>query len=136
MEESKLNAECKDFKCKAGATNCCCRRVLYSQPDFVNAESLLETHCKSQGYSVIFLPKFHCELNFIEQCWGYAKRIYRHFPPSSKEANLEANLLASLEAVPIESMRRYCPFFLFFILAYSFILQLCNPITKVYGCLP
>ena len=114
VEESKLNAECKDFKCKAGATNCCCRRVLYSQPDFVNAESLLETHCKSQGYSVIFLPKFHCELNFIEQCWGYAKRIYRHFPPSSKEANLEANLLASLEAVPIESMRRYCPFFYFY----------------------
>jgi transposase len=39
----------------------------------VLVESLLETYCKSCGVNVIFLPKFHCELNFIEQCWGYAK---------------------------------------------------------------
>jgi hypothetical protein len=50
------------------------RRMLYNKPDFVGVESLLETHCKSRGYGVIFLPKFHCELNFIEQCWGYASR--------------------------------------------------------------
>ncbi|KAM6489428.1 hypothetical protein JOM56_015145, partial [Amanita muscaria] len=40
-------------------------------------------------------------------CWGYAKRKYREFPPSSKEADLEKNLLASLEMVSIQSMRRY-----------------------------
>ena len=44
-------------------------------------------------------------LNFIEQCWGYAKRIYRLNPPSSREDHLEKNALASLEVVPLKSMR-------------------------------
>ncbi|KAG0696145.1 hypothetical protein DFH29DRAFT_984723 [Suillus ampliporus] len=43
---------------------------------FHNVKSQLETTCKARGFQVIFLPKFHCELNFIEQCWGYAKRLY------------------------------------------------------------
>ena len=109
ISESRLKAQCNSkFDCPdKGQTNCCCRRVLYNQPDFVEVESLLETYCKSRGVTVIFLPKFHCELNFIEQCWGYAKRIYRHYPPSSKEADLEQNLLAALESVPVESMRKW-----------------------------
>jgi hypothetical protein len=105
-KESNLRFECPGFKCKPGVTNCCCRRALYSQPDFVAVESLLETHCRSRGFQVMLLPKFHCELNFIEQCWGYAKRKYREFPPSSKEADLERNLLAALDMVSLESMRK------------------------------
>ena len=104
---SKIQAECVGFKCKKGATNCCCCHILYNQPDFVKVESLLETHCKARGFQVIFLLKFHCELNFIEQCWGYAKRIYHMYPISSKEADLEANLLCTLDSVPIASMRWY-----------------------------
>jgi len=106
VKESRLRAECKGFKCEPGATSCCCRRVLYNQPDFMNTESLLEARCRECGFTVIFLPKFHCELNFIEQCWGYAKRLYRRFPPSSKEADLEHNMLDALENVPLESMRK------------------------------
>jgi transposase len=90
----------------AGATACCCHQALYTQPDFANVESLLEAHCQIQGFKVLFLLKFHCELNFIEQCWGYAKRKYREFPASTAEADLEKNLLASLEMVPLDSMRR------------------------------
>jgi hypothetical protein len=70
---SDLQAQCKDFKCEKGATTCCCRRILYNQPDFVNVKSNLEIICEARGFQVIFLPKFHCEINFIEQCWGYAK---------------------------------------------------------------
>lgn len=112
LTESNLNAQCKDFKCKKGATDCCCQRVLYSQPDFIRVESKLETLCKKQGFEVLFLPKFHCELNFIEQCWGYAKRTYREYPASSKEADLERNLVSALESVPLDSMRK-CVYIVF-----------------------
>ncbi|KAJ7114988.1 hypothetical protein C8R44DRAFT_562140, partial [Mycena epipterygia] len=40
-------------------------------------------------------------------CWGYAKRIYRMFPTSSKEEDLERNVIAALDSVPIESMRKF-----------------------------
>jgi hypothetical protein len=47
--------------------------MLYSQPDFALAESKLETLCKQQGFNILFLLKLHCEINFIEQCWGKVK---------------------------------------------------------------
>jgi hypothetical protein len=77
------------------------------EPDFLAQKSMLEEHCEKRGYEVIFFPKYHPELNFIEQCWGYAKRIYRMFPASSKEEDLEKNLLAALGSVPLASMRRF-----------------------------
>jgi hypothetical protein len=106
-EAAKLKAECKNFRCPKDATDCCQQRTLYNQPDFVDQESALEIACKAQGFEAIFLPKFHCELNFIEQCWGHAKRVYRQYPPSSKEEDLEKNMLSALESVPMETMRRY-----------------------------
>lgn len=104
---SKVPASCKNFKCKPGETRCCCRRILYNQPDFADAESLLETNCRSRGIHVVFLPKFHCELNFIEQCWGRAKAIYRTYPPSSREEDLEENTLRALASIPLPMMRRF-----------------------------
>lgn len=102
---SKL-AECKGFKCAPPALNCCCRRMLFNEPDFVNVPSALEELCAARGVQVLFLPKFHCELNFIEQVWGYAKRVYRLNPASSREDALERNARTALESVPLESMRR------------------------------
>jgi hypothetical protein len=109
VKEAELRAECKEFRCEKGATDCCCRRVLYNQPDFVKVESLLETTCKARGVGVIFWPKFHCEISMIESCWGYTKRSYREYPPSSQEAELERNLVSALESVPLASMCRYVP---------------------------
>jgi hypothetical protein len=71
----KIQAECPKFQCERGAVHCCCRRM-YDEPDFVGVESLLEIACKARGFHANFFPKFHCELNFIEQCWGYSKHIY------------------------------------------------------------
>jgi transposase len=79
--------------------------MLYDELDFVGVESLLEIACKACGFHANFFPKFHCELNFIEQCWGYSKCIYRQFPVSSKEADLECNVLKALAAILIESIR-------------------------------
>ena len=102
-----LNAQCKDFKCKEGATDCCCCQILYNQPDFVNVKSTLEITCEAEGVEVLFLPKFHCELNSIEQCWGYAKQVYRMYEPSSQEADLERNVISSLASIPLTSVRRF-----------------------------
>lgn len=109
-----VRSECKDFKCvNKKAERCCLRRMLFNQPDFPNVEPLLQTECRLRGYQVVFLPKFHPELNFIEQCWGYAKRRYRLNPPSSREADLEKNMVAALDSVPLITMHRCCVAFKF-----------------------
>jgi hypothetical protein len=65
----------------------------------------------------VFLSKFHCEMNFIEQ---YSKRVYRQYPPSSKEADLEKNVLAALESVPLVTMRRCETLLMMLLISYSF----------------
>jgi hypothetical protein len=125
----KLRAQCEKFKYKGNAMDCCCHWILYNQLDFVNVPLKLEKMCKPHGYQVLFLPKFHCELNFIEQCWGFSKRLYCQYPASSKEADLERNVLTALDSVPLMVMRR-------FIFSYfnnclfpviKFLMQLCYP---------
>ncbi|KAF7327022.1 hypothetical protein MKEN_00277100 [Mycena kentingensis (nom. inval.)] len=108
-EEAKLPAECKNFKCAdtSETAACCCRRVLFNQPDFVNVKSLLEEECEAGGVEVLFTPRFHCELNPIEMVWGYAKRLYRLNPESGRQDVLENNTLAALEGVPLLCMRRF-----------------------------
>jgi hypothetical protein len=104
----KKNAECKSFKCAdPHSTSCCMRRMLFNQPDFAAVKSCLEDTCAEHKCTVLFLPKFHCELNPIEMVWGYAKRIYRLMPESSREDALERNTLNALEQVPLDSMRRF-----------------------------
>ena len=58
---------------EGGTTTCCCCQMIFNEPDFANSESILEIEARNQGFETIFLLKFHCELNFIEQCWGHAK---------------------------------------------------------------
>ena len=53
-----------------------------------------------------FLPKFYCKLNFIEQCWGYAKWLCQLNPESLREDHLERNALAALDVIPLTSMRQ------------------------------
>lgn len=105
---SELLLECNRFKCidRSIKAQCCCRRILYNQPDFRNVPSQLEKECAQRGFLALFLPKFHPELSFIEQCWGYAKRVYREYLPSSSEAALEDNVKKALDSVPFITMRR------------------------------
>lgn len=107
-DPKRLKTQCGGSftQCPPDRIDCCCRRILYNQPDFVNPKSLLEEICEERGFRVVFLPKYHCELNPIEACWGYAKRTYRQYPSSTLDADLERNLLASLETVPLFLVRR------------------------------
>ena len=64
-------------KCKSDATACCAKRILELQPDFKEQKSLVQEVIEECGHICIFLPKFHCELNFIEFFWGAVKKYLR-----------------------------------------------------------
>ncbi|KIJ44951.1 hypothetical protein M422DRAFT_251574 [Sphaerobolus stellatus SS14] len=102
-----LNAQCESFKCEEGCTDCCCRRLLFMQPDFVNQKSALEELVTRRGHICDFYPKFHCELNFIEQYWGAAKLRYWSSPHTKNIMEMEANVLTSLADIPLQQIRRY-----------------------------
>ena len=101
-----LNAQCEGFKCLAGKNNCCCRRLLFTQPDFENQKSHLEEFITSRGHIRDFYPKYHCKLNFIEQYWGAAKLIYRSTPKTKDMKEMEENVKISLDNVPIVQIQR------------------------------
>ena len=105
---SNLRAQCRKIfsDCSPGKNDCCCHHLLFNQSDFAEVESILETEAKAFELRVLFLPTFHCELNPIEQCWGYAKQLYRLSPPSSTEADLEKNMIRCLDVIPLLTMRR------------------------------
>ncbi len=73
--ETGLLAECLGFKCTG--VNCCCHRLLFNQPDFASQKPMLQELIESWSHICDFYPKYHCELNFIEQYWGAAKLQFR-----------------------------------------------------------
>ena len=101
-----LNAQCEGFKCEPGQTDCCCRRLLFTQPDFTSQKSQLEEFVTSRGHICDFYPKYHCELNFIEQYWGASKYRYRSTTRTTNIAEMEKNVLASLDDIPLLQIRR------------------------------
>jgi len=101
-----LLAQCVGFKCEAGHTDCCCRRLLFTQPDFASQKSELEEYIISRGHICDFYPKFHCELNFIEQYWGAAKLRYRSSMCTTNIDEMQANMLACLDDVPLVQIQR------------------------------
>ncbi|KAF9514416.1 hypothetical protein BS47DRAFT_1453486 [Hydnum rufescens UP504] len=105
LEERGINTQNRVLL--PGSQPCCCQKALFDQPDFTNQKSRLEELGDKYGYGVIFYPHFHCKCNIIENNWGYSKRIYRQYPESSNEKELERNVISALESVPILSMRQF-----------------------------
>jgi hypothetical protein len=50
----------------------------------------------SRGHICDFYPKYHCELNFIEQYWGVAKLRYRNTPKMFDIDQMEKNVIGCL----------------------------------------
>ena len=46
--------------------DCCARRSVQYEPDFMEQKSRLHEVVTAAGHVCLFLPKFHPELNFIE----------------------------------------------------------------------
>jgi hypothetical protein len=96
-----LKAQYEGFKCVAGQTDCCCHCVMFCQPDFVGQKSHLKEYITSKGHICDFYPKFHCELNFIEQYWGTMKFLYQLSLKTVDMDAMERNVIACLDDMPL-----------------------------------
>ena len=65
--ERGVNRICSDCKNHSPIANdCCAVRILSLQSDFLAQRPLIREIIEDCEHKVIFYPKFHCELNFIE----------------------------------------------------------------------
>ena len=101
-----LAAQCLSFHCPPGKMDCCCRRLLFTQPDFLNQKPFLQEFIERRGHLCDFYPKYHCELNFIEQYWGTAKLRFRVAGRASTMEEMERKVTACLDDVPLLQIRR------------------------------
>jgi hypothetical protein len=102
-----LNRIWDDCKKRSPVQNFCCAvRILELQPDFINQKPLIQEIIEARGHKVIFYPKFHCELNFIEMFWGAAKKYARENCDYTFKS-LEKTIPLALNSVSLESIRKY-----------------------------
>jgi transposase len=62
--------------------------------------------CKERGFPALFLPKFHPELNPIEQCWCRTKLMYRDSPLSSKVDVMHSYVVDTLDTISLKHIRQ------------------------------
>jgi hypothetical protein len=103
FEVRKLRGKCKGSCKDPDAVACCCKRILELQPDFKGQKSLVEEIIHATGHLCIFLPKFHCELNFIEFFWGVVKKYLREHSDFTFDT-LKENLPKALASVPLATI--------------------------------
>ena len=82
------------------------KALLAAQPDFASQKSRVEETIEAAGHIAIFLPKFHCEFNFIEMYWGALKYYCREHCDYSF-AKLLPTIEAAMNNVTLASIRRY-----------------------------
>ena len=102
---AKLRGKCAKA-CKSDNDACCNKHILERQPDFAEQKSLVQETIEAAGHLCLFLPKFHCELNFIEFFWGMVKK----FLCDNCEYNFETlkeNLPKALDSVHIHTICKW-----------------------------
>lgn len=81
--------------------------ALRSFSDFATPpQPLVEMVARARGHEVIWIPKYHCELNPIELVWGIAKRTYRRYATGSL-ANMRELVPRVLAYVGIDRIRSF-----------------------------
>ena len=81
-------------------------KVLEEMRDFKFQRTRVEELILSKGHRVMFIPKFHCEINPIERVWCRSKQYTRAhcdytFP------GLEQTIELALDSVDVQLMRKY-----------------------------
>jgi hypothetical protein len=102
----KLCGKCKDGCEDPDVVDFCCKRVLENQADFKQQTSFIQEIVEAAGHMCIFLPKFYCELNFIEFFWGTVKQYLQEHCDYSFET-LKENMPKALSAVPLATIRQW-----------------------------
>ncbi|CAG8480373.1 13200_t:CDS:1 [Cetraspora pellucida] len=104
----RLNLDCKKYKKKkdSGQIDCCLKKIIASQPDFVSQKSAIVELIEGVSYICIFYPKFYCELNFIERYWGASKRYARDHCDYTW-TGLQKIVPQALESVDIITIRKF-----------------------------
>jgi hypothetical protein len=106
IEGLKLDCKrCKDNDPPDDNLRCCARRILSLCEDFKVDKCWLEETVEAMGHRLLFLPKFHCELNFIEMLWGYIKAQLRRLCTFSFK-DLETRLTQHLDNIPLPFVKR------------------------------
>jgi hypothetical protein len=83
-----------------------CRRLLFTQPDFLDQKPLLQEVIKRCSHLCDFYPKYHCELNFIEQYWGAAKLCFQVAGRVLTIEEMERKVVTCLDDVPLLQIQR------------------------------
>ena len=84
------------------------RAVLDAEPDFQEDKDKVWLNVIASKFgntTIIFFPKFHCELNFIEMVWGYIKAVLRKMC-TFKFEDLCKNLDEIVNNIPLAYVRR------------------------------
>lgn len=96
----------KEGKSTCSGPLCCARTLMASQPDFQSQKGKLQEEIEARNHTVIFYPKFHCELNFIERFWCSSKYYSREHCSYSLEG-LRKTVPEALHSVPSSTIYRY-----------------------------
>ena len=89
-----------DYDPKSG---CCSRRVLEEERGSRGQEGLLQGEVEALSHCVLFYPRSHCELNFIERYWC----LERWFARGNCGYDLEALKATMLETLTNGSIRGF-----------------------------
>lgn len=104
--QAGLRIECKPVSAHNEDNTCCAKKVLAAEPDFRAQQGLIQERIEARGHLVLFYPKFHPELNFIEYYWGASKRYAREHCDYSL-VGLRTTIPQALESVPNSTIAKY-----------------------------
>lgn len=106
-----LNAECEQCKTVKGLHDgretgrCCLRRICAKLPDFLAEKPAIAKYLEERGHVCLFLPKFHCELNYIERIWGIMKNYLRSQQDDGDSRPQQVIMQEAYERIPLKTHR-------------------------------
>lgn len=92
--------------CHVRFNRCFMKSLLNSVEDFFTETSMLQDIATKRGHIVKMLPKFHCELNPIEQFWASLKQYLRRNCTYSLQG-LKVNIPLGVANVKLQTVQRY-----------------------------